>query len=1406
MPHQLQFSKDLQPSTMINNRASWHHSCSNRWTASKLETAKAQSEKQRKHPLEKPPKRKSTEKAVCLCLFCGKSDNLTSFQTFAAEITLRRMAAEIGDESLQAKFPGKDFITARTMYHFNCLNSYKDCYFQTRVKKKPKDTKCKDAKDAAYKELFSYIATEIRKGTTKLKAKDLRKRCESTMKQNGIDIVLNKEYFANAVLEHFDDFGIQLERGWENTFTFPEEAHAEMEKIQSRVSDEEDEMMDKCAQIIRRELLQTQVSYNGSLINDSPLTSKTTKLVKRVLYGSEETSNEYQAVETITQLVHFNIKTTLPQSSKLRHSSEREPAVPTYIGLKIHNELRDRGLIESLFALGICINYKRVLNIENLHKDTILRQYDRDGYVCPTQLKKGSFVVGAIDNIDHNTSSTTAEGNFHGTGISLMQPNGNVGEDRATAYSSEPLAKDEDLPDNFRIVPAVSINNKLQKPSAKPSQWSPTTIEEVVIKEHDWLTSSKLLLEKEQVSEEDAISWSAFHAKQQDKNSNEKSIIATLPLFYEKSDSPAMVKHAMNLQKDVTEFINPGQTPVLACDQPIYSQGKFLQWKYPDLFKNMILLLGGMHIEKALWTAVGDLLESSGWCTVLTQAGIGGSGTSDSFLKCADICRTREAHQMTALALSELQEASYKIYVESSPKPEVSYSLWKSNMREYPTFLYWDLVLSLEVTVLAFVRSEREGDFDAYVSCLQSLMWLMFAFDHPNYARWLSVHIYDMLALDSATREVISKNWTIQKTNRRFSRLPIDQAHEQQNAIIKGRGGVIGLTENPAALNRWMMSGPEISRIVEEFDQNLMKSKQEEGLHHSENLSEQKRFQRKVKSLISAIDDNGNPFEEIHNDLIQLDTRDCATPEAIMILQNVQQKAADRYGKFVECVLSSNKGSIHDKITRMNQKIFKDLQKPEPSQDQNLKNNAALFGRMYIANQHRNGNLLEFFSHENQLSPPSISDKGKLRGGSKSKVLQCIGEKTLEMDTATFNCYIIDGGALLNILPTQGMITFDDFAKKVFISHLKQHLKDVDRLDVVWDNYHNTSIKSGTRLVRGKGSRRKVAPKTKMPTERSGSWKKFMREKENKMELIQLLTNTASNASALSSKWIVLSNGDFVTALGKGKAIPQSNLEEADARIILHLIDAVQNGFERICIRTVDSDVICIIIAHFERLLQLNSKIQISVSFATGKDLRLLDINAMVSANSPDMQRYILMFHTFTGCDTTSFFYWKGKCTFWKKMKAYPEITQAMCEMSATPFTPINEDSPLFKVFERYAIVTYDSSSNTDSINQCRLEVFARNKQDLFSCPPTRDALLQHLRRAIYQTGKILFACILHTVLLSLSNIVTQSTNINIRTLFKNTAITCKALFNNTTIKTPYVSLKKYCNFYKCFFGTLLVV
>jgi len=51
--------------------------------------------------------------------------------------------------------------------------------------------------------------------------------------------------------------------------------------------------------------------------------------------------------------------------------------------------------------------------------------------------------------------------------------------------------------------------------------------------------------------------------------------------------------------------------------------------------------MGGLHIEMALWNTLGDILDSSGWTTALTESGVTSSGIAESLLRAAHLTRTR---------------------------------------------------------------------------------------------------------------------------------------------------------------------------------------------------------------------------------------------------------------------------------------------------------------------------------------------------------------------------------------------------------------------------------------------------------------------------------------------------------------------------------------------------------------------------------------------------------------------------------------------------------------------------------------------------------------------------------------------------------------------------------------------
>jgi hypothetical protein len=120
------------------------------------------------------------------------------------------------------------------------------------------------------------------------------------------------------------------------------------------------------------------------------------------------------------------------------------------------------------------------------------------------------------------------------------------------------------------------------------------------------------------------------------------------------------------------------------------------------------------------------------------------------------------------------------------------------------------------------------------------------------------------------------RNFTVCQTSWKFSSIALDQAHEQNNASVKGDGGAAGLFHSSESLLKWMVSGLEMARIISEFESAVAQSGKSPqiNLHHEQTKGTQERFLKNMNSLIATLRDMGNPFLEDGKDLLRLDTKD----------------------------------------------------------------------------------------------------------------------------------------------------------------------------------------------------------------------------------------------------------------------------------------------------------------------------------------------------------------------------------------------------------------------------------------------------------------------------------------------------------------------------------------------------
>ena len=187
-----------------------------------------------------------------------------------------------------------------------------------------------------------------------------------------------------------------------------------------------------------------------------------------------------------------------------------------------------------------------------------------------------------------------------------------------------------------------------------------------------------------------------------------------------------------------------------------------------------------------------------------------------------------------------------------------------------------------------------------------------------------------------------------------------------------------------------------------------------------------------------------------------------------------------------------------------------------------------------------------------------------------------------------------------------------------------------------------------------------------------------------------------------------------------GTCITRCQSEEADQRIIRHVLHVIDSyaQFKRIVINTIDSDVLVLLVSYIGYVEKLDPSMEIFAYLINGKKY----FNIVEIGNS------------FTGCDTVSSLTGKIKCKAWDtwlNSASKTEFTNVFKQLGNQPQHISYAQMDKIEEFIRLLYAVSESSLGAE-----RLSKFQKSTDDdLRKLPPSRDALLQHTKRACYQAG-----------------------------------------------------------------------
>lgn len=597
-------SEDNFKELLINSKAVFHKACRDEYNNQKLERQK------KKHKKEQLPDTDnfqhhsasaSIEKSMCI--FCQLFDsNLASVDSPDTYLKIVDRAEMVENHRL------KERLTST--YEISAINFHDRCKATFFMEKDP-ETKTTTKID--FHECYNLVVKEIigqienTRHACKVeffKLSQLAKFVTDRLCQMGLNKYTHTTRLKEQLLLGIP--GLRSEKIGKDILLFFDDhvKYLVAKAIENPISDEE--ILARSIEILRTTFHQETVNvFNGSLDKDfraSKTVSKTlVNYISSLLEGCDSNTKVAEKIaENIAQLIQFNyVKRRDKEVSYVRHNIDREQPLPVYLGLMVHLSTGKKKLVEELNSIGASISYSRVLDIERAIAVKVCDKYRQDNCVCPPNLKYGLFTTAAIDNIDHNPTSTSAKYSFHGTGISLIQ---HMDEDIQNSNDYLHLEKADflskrqpSLPESYYNVPQIpsikgnipvsTVNWDQDFPKINPLEYTKT-----------WLESSSKLMDE--TSYDDIISWSAHNSRLSNDISRHKSTSAMLPLLKDDINSPSVVAHSLDIIIAAMNKVNPGQVIVCTADEPVFAIEKQLQWLYPEKYgeDKIVMTLGNLTI------------------------------------------------------------------------------------------------------------------------------------------------------------------------------------------------------------------------------------------------------------------------------------------------------------------------------------------------------------------------------------------------------------------------------------------------------------------------------------------------------------------------------------------------------------------------------------------------------------------------------------------------------------------------------------------------------------------------------------------------------------------------------------------------------------------------------------------
>ncbi|MES9884823.1 MAG: hypothetical protein ABW185_28590 [Sedimenticola sp.] len=355
---------------------------------------------------------------------------------------------------------------------------------------------------------------------------------------------------------------------------------------------------------------------------------------------------------------------------------------------------------------------------------------------------------------------------------------------------------------------------------------------------------------------------------------------------------------------------------MVTFDMDLYKRAFKLEFLDERYSGKWWLLPGAFHTSLCAIRCLGKTVEYSGIDDLWINSCTYGDVVTNQIINGSHYNRAVEAHEIMLQVLSDLWLESFlesrpEIYtaikdavklvevavkspsgIKSAHQALIA-ELEKLNLEKelqdydqlndkFPRYKWCRNYMRQTLSLLAFHRSVKDSQFFLYLASLEELATYFFAYNRLDYAQ----HILEFTARAYDTRTADPELWlrlcagefVFSNNNVPFTSIGLDQAQEHQNKMLKGDGGLNGITNKPATLLKFCLAAPELAHIAKQTNDILGVTKQRSETHHLLASSVEARHEKMIVNLKAEL--KFNPFNDRGKELYNIVTKKVLRPEA----------------------------------------------------------------------------------------------------------------------------------------------------------------------------------------------------------------------------------------------------------------------------------------------------------------------------------------------------------------------------------------------------------------------------------------------------------------------------------------------------------------------------------------------